>query len=534
GGVQSAVILGVPGTISATWQQAGRAGRGAEDSLAILVAYDTAINQYLMHHPAYFFAKDSEQVLIAPRNRHILASQLACACYELPLSLEELPHFVAGKVRGHLPTRDIEALVKRHHAELRAQVAEGFRKPKEDLGGALELPERKPARPILADEADEAVAEAETLLEMMAEEGLVRRSGGRYYYAEVTKPAYRVSIRAITTHNYTIVDITDPDQEVILGEIDQLSAYPILHPGAIYFHAGEQYYVEKLDRERKRAEIRRVEVDYYTAPHGGRGVSLIQSVEERAKFPGGEVWLGDVTCHFNTECYDKIKLWSREPFERCPVNLPPQVLETTAYWVNPNEKTTDRIRQYGRNPQTGCYGLGQALMVVTALFASCDPLDIRTSEAPRQECERWGCNEFSCFIFDNHQGGLGFAELAFSRIEEVLETTLSLIAECPCEEGCPFCVGFYLRPLIRHDPENSEGWIPDKEVALMILYDVLGLQPYQPKPLSDRSPSWRQRVTVHPCIEPEEVANKPSKTPADLPEHIKGQILRRLGKRGKR
>ncbi|MBM3473949.1 MAG: DEAD/DEAH box helicase, partial [Armatimonadetes bacterium] len=120
GGLQSALILGFPGTISATWQQAGRAGRGAEDSLAILVAYDTAINQYLMNFPAYFFAKENEKALIAPRNRHILAQQLACACHELPLQRRELETFVAGKVTGHLPTRDIEALLKREQAALRA------------------------------------------------------------------------------------------------------------------------------------------------------------------------------------------------------------------------------------------------------------------------------------------------------------------------------------------------------------------------------------------------------------------------------
>ncbi len=531
GGLQAAIICGFPGTISATWQQAGRAGRGPESSLAFLVAYDTAINQYLMSFPAYFFSKDNEKALIAPRNRHVLTGQLACACHELPLTHEELATFVAGKVTGHPPARDIGALVEREHAHLRAHSDAGLEAPSTAPDQAPVFGERTPREPLFEDEAGDAVAEAEAILELMEDEGILRQAKDRWYYAETTKPAYKVSLRSITTESYTIVDVTNLEEEAIIGEIDQISAYPILHPEAIYFHAGEQYFVDRLDLDRKRAEVRRVNVDYYTSPLGGRGVSVIESVDERARFPGGEVWFGDVTCHFNTGAYDKIKLWSRQAFERRPVDLPPQVLETTAYWVNPTEPTIERIVECGRRPHDGRYGLGQALMVVTALFASCDPLDVRTSEAPDSECIRWGCNSYSTFIFDNHQGALGFAELAFSRIEEVLETTLSLIEECPCEDGCPFCVGFYLRPVIRHDPENTEGWIPDKEVALMVLHDVLGLAPYQPKPLSAAHRSWRTRVTAGD--EPGGVAEQAPATSEALPDHIRGQILRRLGKKGK-
>ncbi|MBM3501916.1 MAG: DEAD/DEAH box helicase, partial [Armatimonadetes bacterium] len=400
GGLDAAVILGFPGTISATWQQAGRAGRGAGDSLAILVAYDTAINQYLMNFPAYFFGRNNEKALIAPRNRHILAQQLACACHELPLTRRELPTFVAGKVAGHLPTRDIEALVKRQHAELRAHSEAGLKGPTAQPEADLELRERAAGAPVFHDDAGEAVAEAEAIVALMEDEGLVRQAGGRWYYTETSKPAYRVSLRAITKHNYSIVDVTDRDHETVIGEVDQITAYPLLHPEAIYFHAGEQYYVERLDLERHRAEVRRVNVDYYTSPWGGRGVGIIHNVEERAQFPGGEVWFGDVQCHFNTDAYDKIRLWSRRAFERRPVSLPPQILETVAFWVNPTAQTTDRILTTGRDPHAGRYGLGQALMVTTALFASCDPLDVRTSVASEAECARWGCSPFSAFIFD--------------------------------------------------------------------------------------------------------------------------------------
>ena len=63
--------MGFPGTIASTWQQAGRAGRGRRQALSILVAYNDPIDQYLMHHPEYFFGRPVEygEALFAVRPR---------------------------------------------------------------------------------------------------------------------------------------------------------------------------------------------------------------------------------------------------------------------------------------------------------------------------------------------------------------------------------------------------------------------------------------------------------------------------------
>ncbi|MGD8240760.1 MAG: DUF1998 domain-containing protein, partial [Armatimonadota bacterium] len=262
------------------------------------------------------------------------------------------------------------------------------------------------------------------------------------------------------------------------------------------------------------------------SPLGGRGVAVIHTVEEKKQLPGGEVWFGEVDCHFNTACFDKIKLWTREPFDRTEVDLPPQVLNTYSYWIIPQEATITRLRDLNRWWREADYGLGQALMVITAVFAHCYPLDVRYSETPGPgETMRHGFQPEATFIFDNYEGGMGYAEKAFGQIEDVLASTLSHIAECECEDGCPLCVGFYLRPLIRHDAENMEGWIPDKEAALMVLHDLLGLQPYVPRPPSDRLRTWRDRVRpLQATAQQSPARNQP------LPEGIRGRILERLGK----
>ncbi len=428
GGLDACLIIGYPGTISSTWQQAGRAGRGNEPALIVLIGYDTPINQYIMNHPEYLFDRQNEKALIAPENHYILSGQLACACYELPLT---------------------------------------------------------------DDETQEYGENAQAILNIMEEEQILHYSKSAWYYIGQNPPAYEVSLRNITSHSYTIIDLSNSNQ--VIGTVDQISAYPLLHPEAIYYHNGESYYVEQLDLERKMALIRKTDVDYYTNPLGGRGVKTVDHIESEKPLPGkGKVFFAEVTAEFNTFAYQKIKLWTREVFEERAVNLPPQTLETIAYCLVPLDETIMRMKSAGRMVYEGVYGLGQALMVTTALFANCYPLDVRYS--PGWECITPGIHKCSIFIFDNYQGGLGFTEYAYEKIEDLLHTTLKMISECKCDDGCPSCVGFYLRAFLPHDPENWEGYLPDKEGALMLLHDYLGLEPYIPKPFSEKARSWRERV----------------------------------------
>jgi len=85
GGLDAAVLVGFPGTIASTWQRIGRAGRGTDPSAGILIALDDALDQYLMRHPDYLFARSPEHAVIDPENPYILANHLRCAAAEAPL-----------------------------------------------------------------------------------------------------------------------------------------------------------------------------------------------------------------------------------------------------------------------------------------------------------------------------------------------------------------------------------------------------------------------------------------------------------------
>ena len=96
GHLDATVLVGYPGTIASTWQQAGRAGRGVRQALNVLIGLDNPLDQYFMRHPEALFGRSPENALIAPDNVHILMKHLPCAAYERPLTNEDEDLFGPG------------------------------------------------------------------------------------------------------------------------------------------------------------------------------------------------------------------------------------------------------------------------------------------------------------------------------------------------------------------------------------------------------------------------------------------------------
>ncbi len=97
-GLDAVLLAGFPGTRSAMWQQAGRAGRAAQGSLGVLVARDDPLDTYLVHHPETLFGPPVESTVCDPDNPYVLGPQLCAAAAELPLTEEDLPRF-GGRAR---------------------------------------------------------------------------------------------------------------------------------------------------------------------------------------------------------------------------------------------------------------------------------------------------------------------------------------------------------------------------------------------------------------------------------------------------
>jgi len=102
-GLDAVVLAGYPGTLASLWQQAGRAGRGAENALVVFIARDDPLDTYLVHHPEAIFGRSVEATVLDPENPHVLGPQLCCAAAELPLTENDLALFGESAARALLP-----------------------------------------------------------------------------------------------------------------------------------------------------------------------------------------------------------------------------------------------------------------------------------------------------------------------------------------------------------------------------------------------------------------------------------------------
>ncbi|SCJ78937.1 ATP-dependent RNA helicase dbpA [uncultured Clostridium sp.] len=238
GSLEASVLCGFPGTIASTWQQAGRAGRRAGESLTILVATSSPLDQYIIRHPEYFFTASPEQARINPDNLYILLSHFKCAAYELP--------FMDGETFG--------------------------------------------------------TDTAQPLLEFLQDEKILRHVGGRWHWMSEEFPASEISLRTAVSENFVVVNITNPEHPKVIGEMDKFTVPMLLHEQAIYLHQGRQYQVEKLDWENRKGYVREVNVDYYTDANMLTSLRVLDVLRdgERAGIPrfSGEVLVSEITTLF--------------------------------------------------------------------------------------------------------------------------------------------------------------------------------------------------------------------------------------------
>ena len=200
GRLDVAIVAGYPGSIAATWQQFGRAGRRAGTSVAVLVASGAPVDQYVVHHPEFLLDGPPEEARVDPDNLHVLLAHLRAAAFELPFE------------------------------------------PGERFG------------PNAADD----------LLAFLGEEGHVRQAGdGRWYWSSENFPASEISLRTAAQENVVIIDTT-PDRPRVIGEVDLFAAQTLVHEDAIYLHESAQFHVDRLDWDERKAYVRRVDVDHYT------------------------------------------------------------------------------------------------------------------------------------------------------------------------------------------------------------------------------------------------------------------------------
>jgi DEAD/DEAH box helicase domain-containing protein len=414
GDLEACIMVGYPGSIASTWQQAGRAGRRAGRSLAILIARSNPMDQFIVENPDYFFARSPETCRVNPDNLLILLHHIKSAAFELPFE-------------------------------------EGERFGKEDL---MEL------------------------LSYLEEKGVLHRVDKRWHWAAESYPADEVSLRTINPENVVVVDTTDTAAHKVIAEVDWDSAFTTIHDEAIYMVESQQYHVDKLDLERKKAYVRKVDVDYYTDAMTYTGVRVIDDFDKRMK---GRIIVehGEVHVVRKVVGYKKIKFYTSENVGYGDVHLPEKEMHTTSYWFTIPWDLLDSLPVSRSDIIDGLAGLAYCLHHIAAMLVMSDirDLDWCIGDKSGEWYVRRGNNrrvittspgqpanvmedayDPTLFIFDAYPGGVGLSENLFERHHELMHGVRSVITSCQCEHGCPMCVG----PLLEVGPSS-------KDAALQIL-----------------------------------------------------------------
>ncbi len=459
GGLGAAVLVGYPGSIASVYQQSGRAGRGDTPALSVMVASPNPLDQFLAHHPDYFFGKSPEQALINPDHLLILLNHLRCALFELPF-----------------------------------QKGEGF--------GSLSA---------------ETVQE---VLDYLSGNNEAHISQDKYFWMSDAYPAANISLRSASPEN-VVLQTTD-DRPQIIGQVDLASAYWMIHPQAVYIHEGQQYFVHELNLEKKVATLTAVSLDYYTEPQRQTEIQVL-SETALEEVPGGEKGWGEIQVTTQVVGFKKLRWFTQENLGEAPLDMPATELQTTGYWITLSKAAVDRLREMGawtNDPndygpdwprlrlavrrrdgfrcrvcgapengrehdvhhkmpfrtftsaaeanrmdnlvtlcptchhnaeqnvrvRSGLAGLSYVLSQLAPLFLMCDPSDLgvhtdgagtlRGGSTSTEETARP-----SVVLYDEVPAGIGFSQKLYDMHAELMARALELVSECECKDGCPSCVG---------------------------------------------------------------------------------------------
>lgn len=307
------------------------------------------------------------------------------------------------------------------------------------------------------------------VLAYLEEKGVVHKSGKQWYWTEDSYPADTFGLRNIPIENFVIVD-SSGERPRSIGEVDYDSAPMLLHERAIYIHAGQQYHVDELSFEQRKAYVKKVSVNYYTDAIEYTKVKVLENFDHQREANWGEVCVTK-----RVVGYKKIKLSTFENIGFGDVNLPEHEMHTTCYWFTVDK---EYLRNLGYTEEaiiSGLYGITHLIGTIAPLFLLCSRRDIGVhlgdkeglwsyeggmNSRDRQSIEEMkrGLYAPTIFVYENYPGGVGFAYELFSLHPEPLKKAREEIRLCSCSTGCPSCVG-----------PSAVPAVDTKEIAIAIL-----------------------------------------------------------------
>ena len=287
------------------------------------------------------------------------------------------------------------------------------------------------------------------ILHVLAEAGVLNLSGGRYYWMAESYPAEQVSLRTAQIDNFVIIESGVKPR--VIGEVDRPAAPVLIHDEAIYMHGGQQYHVDRLDWEEKKAYVSRVNVDYYTDANLAVDLKVLDSFAEESE-PRALHAHGEVAVTYLATIFKKIKLETQENIGWGKIHLPQEDFHTASYWLAFSPEASTGFDQEAL--QEGLWGIAHLLCNIAPIFLMCDARDLHGVAQVKSPFT----DRPTVFVYETVASGVGFSSHLFAIRQELLHSARTAVARCQCSAGCPACVG-----------PDYEGRVVSKRVARELL-----------------------------------------------------------------
>ena len=285
---------------------------------------------------------------------------------------------------------------------------------------------------------DQFGGEVEELLQELQQAGVVRHTGGRWYWSDRSYPSEEISLRSATSDNVVIVDTSGGAHRVI-GEMDRPSAKELIFDNAIYIHRGSQFVVTKLDIENRRCYVEQSRVNYYTDAVVKTDIKLL-SEDSRSDTAGAVLILGDLLVRNQAAKFKKIRFHTHENVGYGDIHLPEEQMHTrgAVLLFTPGTRAGDAFNSVPRDVQEKVIArIGTLIKNVAPVFLLCDRNDLGVAERLRDP----HLEQPALYLYDRYPGGTGLAEAAAELFPRILDAALEVVDRCGCREGCPSCIG---------------------------------------------------------------------------------------------
>jgi DEAD/DEAH box helicase domain-containing protein len=271
---------------------------------------------------------------------------------------------------------------------------------------------------------------AHTVVERLTGAGILRRRPTGWYWAREDRATDHVSLRGVAA----VVSIVERGTGRVIGTVDEASAHQQVHTGAVHVHQGETYVVTDLDLESSVAAVVRGDPGWSTMAQS-RSEFRIERVERTISSAGAEISYGAVRVTGQVTSFVR-RLPSGEVIGQHALALPERTLHTMAVWWTQTEHSLEDAGVPPERVPGAAHAAEHAAIGMLPLMATCDRWDIGGVSTDLHP----DTGQPTIMIYDGYPGGAGFSERAFEQWDEWVSATMTRVAECPCERGCPSCV----------------------------------------------------------------------------------------------